>query len=80
MSMLDYEQIKWLIYLLSGFFQNIIRAGFICFLMEQFYERNWKEDIFIGKRAISVLLALYMVMNLTVLLPEGNLQSGVTLL
>ena len=80
MSMLDYEQIKCLIYLLSGFFQNIIRAGFVCFLMEQFYERNWKEDIFIGKRAISVLLALYMVINLTVLLPEGNLQSGVTLL
>ena len=77
---LDQEQIKWLIYLLSGFCQNMIRVGFIYLLMEQFYERNWKEDIFMGKRAIAVLLGLCVIMTLPAFLPERNLQSGVTLL
>lgn len=63
-SRLDQEQIKWLIYLLSGFCQNMIRVGFIYLLMEQFYERNWKEDIFMGKRAIAVLLGLCVIMTL----------------
>lgn len=74
------EQTKWLIYLLSGFFQNIIRAWVIYFMMEQFYERNWKEDIFIGKRAIAVILGLCVIMTLPALLPERTLQSAVTLL
>ena len=76
---IDQEQIKWLIYLLSGFCQNMIRVGFIYLLMEQFYERNWKEDIFMGKRAIAVLLGLCVIMTLPAFLPERNLQSGVTL-
>lgn len=76
----DQEQTKWLIYLLSGFFQNIIRAWVIYFMMEQFYERNWKEDIFIGKRAIAVILGLCVIMTLPALLPERTLQSAVTLL
>ena len=58
----------------------MIRVGFIYLLMEQFYERNWKEDIFMGKRAIAVLLGLCVIMTLPAFLPERNLQSGVTLL
>ena len=77
---LDQEQIKWLIYLLSGFCQNMIRVGFIYLLMEQFYERKWKKDIFMGKRAIAVLLGLCVIMTLPAFLSERNLQSGVTLL
>lgn len=79
-GILNQGQTKWLIYLLSGFFQNMIRAWVIYFMMEQFYERNWKEDIFIGKRAVAVLLGLCVIMTLPALLPERNLQSGVTLL
>lgn len=79
-GILNQGQTKWLIYLLSGFFQNMIRAWVIYFMMEQFYERNWKEDIFIGKRAAAVLLGLCVIMTLPALLPERNLQSGVTLL
>lgn len=79
-GILNQGQTKWLIYLLSGFFQNMIRAWVIYFMMEQFYERNWKEDIFIRKRAIAVLPGLCVIMTLPALLPERNLQSGVTLL
>ena len=49
-------------------------------LMEQFYERKWKKDIFMGKRAIAVLLGLCVIMTLPAFLSERNLQSGVTLL
>ena len=79
-GILNQGQTKWLIYLLSGFFQNMIRAWVIYFMMEQFYARDWKEDIFIGKRAAAVLLGLCVIMTLPALLPERNLQSGVTLL
>lgn len=79
-SRLDYEQVKWLIYLLASFFQNILRVGFVYLLVEEFYERNWKEGIFIGKRATVVILGLCVIMTLSALLPERNLQSVVTLL
>lgn len=79
-GILDFEQIKWIIYLLAGFCQNVIRVSFIYLLMERFYERNWKKDIFTGKRAIAVLLGLCVIMTLPALLPEGNLQNGSTLL
>lgn len=58
----------------------MIRVGFIYLLMEQFYERKWKKDIFMGKRAIAVLLGLCVIMTLPAFLSERNLQSGVTLL